>query len=54
MSVSQAEAVTGEFSGKEEREMISEQRAQIKHKAKTALETTVTHYKAVTTTTTQS
>ncbi len=48
MTVSQTESVAGEFSGKEEREMISQQRAQIKHKATTALQTTVTHHRSVT------
>ncbi len=46
MSASQTEAVTGEFSGKEEKEIVSQQRAQIKQKATTALETTVKHHKS--------
>ncbi len=45
MSASQTESVTGEFSGKEEKEIVSQQRAQIKQKATTALETTVKHQK---------
>ena len=41
MSASQTEAVTGEFSGSEAKEVIAKQRAQVKHKSTTALQTSV-------------